>query len=370
MTLSNADVHELYGKQSYRELWTKALNALESDEAGFTVGTGDVHTANDIGGLLGAFDHPAPSRRKLRPGTRTTVTVAELDGRLRRGKFGNGLRELLETLIGEPVLTKAERRGIFTAELARVGLDSHPWAESWLDHCQSPRLVASTEVRVTAQRCAAILSRLVLDPGSYPDEHMPLRGLAESYTGDVSGLSPRHLVGRLVLRAVVSAHSKAMPTTSHDRWLSWLRAGVIMDDKSTWDVFISHAHEDKNDFVRPLASALRETGLRVWYDEYTMLAGDSIRESIDRGIQRSQAGLLVMSPHSLGKFWTRQEVNGFFSVARSQSTLLIPVLHGLAPEELARHSAMLADFRAIGSGIGVEAVVDDVLRAVGRRDRS
>ena len=30
-----------------------------------------------------------------------------------------------------------------------------------------------------------------------------------------------------------------------------------------WDVFISHAFEDKEAFVRPLADALRQTGLRV-----------------------------------------------------------------------------------------------------------
>jgi hypothetical protein len=167
VTLSNADVHEMYGKPSYRELWTKALNALESDESAFTVKAVDVHTANDLGGLLGAFDQPTPARRKLRPGTRTTVTVAELEVRLRRGKFGNGLRELLETLTGKPVVSRAERREIFTAEPARPGLKSQPWVEGWLDHCQSPRRMESTEVRATAQRCAAILARLQRTPVRY-----------------------------------------------------------------------------------------------------------------------------------------------------------------------------------------------------------
>jgi hypothetical protein len=38
----------------------------------------------------------------------------------------------------------------------------------------------------------------------------------------------------------------------------------------THDVFISHASEDKDDFVRPLANALIEQGLNVWYDEMTL----------------------------------------------------------------------------------------------------
>lgn len=43
-----------------------------------------------------------------------------------------------------------------------------------------------------------------------------------------------------------------------------------------FDVFISHATEDK-DFATPLASALTDAGLKVWYDEYELSIGDSIR---------------------------------------------------------------------------------------------
>ena len=52
----------------------------------------------------------------------------------------------------------------------------------------------------------------------------------------------------------------------------------------TYDVFISHASEDKALFVRPLAKALQQAGLKVWYDEFTLKLGDSLRESIDRGL--------------------------------------------------------------------------------------
>lgn len=47
-----------------------------------------------------------------------------------------------------------------------------------------------------------------------------------------------------------------------------------------WDVFISHASEDKESFVRPLAAALQERGFAVWFDESTLKLGDSLRRSI------------------------------------------------------------------------------------------
>ena len=37
-----------------------------------------------------------------------------------------------------------------------------------------------------------------------------------------------------------------------------------------YEIFISHASEDKDDFVRPLAQALVEEGLSVWYDEFEL----------------------------------------------------------------------------------------------------
>jgi len=47
-----------------------------------------------------------------------------------------------------------------------------------------------------------------------------------------------------------------------------------MDDKkSNWDVFISHASEDKDSFVRPLAVALKQLGTSVWYDELSLKLG-------------------------------------------------------------------------------------------------
>ena len=41
-----------------------------------------------------------------------------------------------------------------------------------------------------------------------------------------------------------------------------------------WDAFISHATEDKDRFVRPLAHALTALGAKVWYDEFSLKLGE------------------------------------------------------------------------------------------------
>jgi AbiTii/TIR domain len=62
-----------------------------------------------------------------------------------------------------------------------------------------------------------------------------------------------------------------------------------------FDVFISHASEDKNTVVRPLARALSDKGLKVWYDEFELKIGDSLRRKIDTGLARSRFGVIVLS---------------------------------------------------------------------------
>ena len=43
-----------------------------------------------------------------------------------------------------------------------------------------------------------------------------------------------------------------------------------------YDVFISHASQNKANFVAPLAGLLSGMGIRVWYDDFVLKVGDSL----------------------------------------------------------------------------------------------
>ena len=51
------------------------------------------------------------------------------------------------------------------------------------------------------------------------------------------------------------------------------------ESQATWDVFISYAHEDKDELVQPLARRLEEHGLNVWLDDSRLRVGDYLRQS-------------------------------------------------------------------------------------------
>lgn len=114
-------------------------------------------------------------------------------------------------------------------------------------------------------------------------------------------------------------------------------------DGRVFDVFISHASEDKDDVVRPLANALREAGLSVWYDEFELRIGDSLRRKIDRGLGSSRFGVVVLSKAFFGKGWPEYELDGLVTKAVSGDQILLPVWHNVSKSEVIRYSPSLAD---------------------------
>lgn len=117
-----------------------------------------------------------------------------------------------------------------------------------------------------------------------------------------------------------------------------------------YDVFISHASEDKDDIVRPLAHALNDGGLKVWYDEFELRIGDSLRRKIDTGLARSRFGVVVLSPAFLGKGWTNYELDGLVTRSVSGEQVLLPIWHKITKQELIDYSPSLADKVARSTG--------------------
>ena len=83
------------------------------------------------------------------------------------------------------------------------------------------------------------------------------------------------------------------------------------------DVFISHASEDKEGFVRKLAEILKtKYEINVWYDEFSIQWGDSLRSVIDKRLANSRYGIVVISRNFIKNGWTNYELDGLFQMER------------------------------------------------------
>jgi hypothetical protein len=110
-----------------------------------------------------------------------------------------------------------------------------------------------------------------------------------------------------------------------------------------YDVFISHASEDKDEIVRPLAVALEGYGLDVWYDEFELGIGDSLRRKIDHGLANSRFGVVVLSEHFFSKGWTNYELDGIVTRSISGEQQLLPIWHRVTKADVMKYSPSLVD---------------------------
>lgn len=130
------------------------------------------------------------------------------------------------------------------------------------------------------------------------------------------------------------------------------------------DVFVCHASEDKDSVARPLAEKLRASGLSVWYDEFSLALGDSLRGSIDRGLAESRFGVVILSPCFFSKKWPPAELNGLFAREILGDKTILPVWHNINQAEIAKHSPILADRVAARTLHGLDSVLERILDVV------
>jgi serine/threonine protein kinase len=110
------------------------------------------------------------------------------------------------------------------------------------------------------------------------------------------------------------------------------------------DLFISHASEDKNDFIRPLVQALVREGVTVWYDDYEMTIGSDLVKSINKGLTQSRYGVVVMSPNFFNakKTWPDREVSALLALDDADGhSRVLPIWHQVDKTEVAKHNPLL-----------------------------
>ncbi len=135
-------------------------------------------------------------------------------------------------------------------------------------------------------------------------------------------------------------------------------------------LFICHAREDKDDFVRPLVKKL-ETDFEVWYDEYVIKLGDRLRKKIDEGLATCDYGIVVLSHafFSISKRWPQTELDGLFALEAKRGKVIIPIWKGIDEKGVAGYSPILAGLVAAKDSDGLDSIISQIKLAVGIADR-
>ena len=88
---------------------------------------------------------------------------------------------------------------------------------------------------------------------------------------------------------------------------------------------------------------------RVWYDEFELRVGDSLRKSIDKGLLNSRFGVVVLSPAFFAKKWPQYELDGLTAREVDGHKVVLPIWHMLGRDDVLAYSPTLADKVALST---------------------
>jgi hypothetical protein len=169
-------------------------------------------------------------------------------------------------------------------------------------------------------------------------------------------------VSRLMLEREINAERAA--TTSLSEAQSSLPA-LDAEPEVEYDLFISHASNDKKDLVEPLVEALQALGVKVWYDKQALRVGDSLRKKIDQGLSNSRFGTVVLSSAFFAKQWPQYELDGMTALEMNGRKMILPIWHKTSKSEVIKFSPTLADKVALNSStMTIEEIANELAEVV------
>lgn len=173
---------------------------------------------------------------------------------------------------------------------------------------------------------------------------------------------------------------KVVPQLGWDPSPQLLDTGIDNEDKAalgpdieaveqapnpSYDVFISHASEDKDSVARPLEQALAQRGWATWLDELKLTVGDSLSERIDAALAHSRFGVVVLSPAFFSKPWAQRELAGLAAREIDMgSKVILPVWHHVDHHFIVQRSPVLADRLGVQTSVGIENVAEEISLAI------
>lgn len=130
--------------------------------------------------------------------------------------------------------------------------------------------------------------------------------------------------------------------------------------------FISHDSRDKLEIAEPLAVHLTKLMCPLWYDEFSLKVGDSLRDSIENGLKECHKCVFIITQNFLSNGgWSKREYDSVFTrEIMEKRNVIIPIWYNVTPQDVYSYSPILADRVAVDWSLGIEKVANKILLAI------
>lgn len=119
---------------------------------------------------------------------------------------------------------------------------------------------------------------------------------------------------------------------------------------NSYDVFISHSSQDKNDYVEDLKKSFEKLGITIFYDKDTIKWGDNWKKKIYDGLDSCTFAVIIISENFYDRKWTEEEL---YTLLKRQNkngvNIILPILYHTTLEEMKHHYKKLSDIQFLDS---------------------
>jgi RNA-directed DNA polymerase len=95
-----------------------------------------------------------------------------------------------------------------------------------------------------------------------------------------------------------------------------------------FDVFLSHASEDKAEIARPIFEACQKAGLKAFLDQEHIGWGESFTNKINTALGAARTVLVIVSSNSVSKDWPLAEINTALAFEVERKKRVVALLVG------------------------------------------
>jgi TIR domain len=150
---------------------------------------------------------------------------------------------------------------------------------------------------------------------------------------------PEHKILQLELDAMSLGHDVQFRSPRH---------AMMRSEFETPVAFISHDSRDA-EIARKIALGMQKHRCSVWYDEFSLRAGDNLRDSIEKGLKQCHKCVIVLSTNFFSNGgWTKREFDSIFTREILEETnLVLPVWYSVGKKEVYDYSPSLLNVKGV-----------------------
>ncbi len=135
-----------------------------------------------------------------------------------------------------------------------------------------------------------------------------------------------------------------------------------------YDVFISHANEDKHAIAEPISVLLKEAGYKVWYSGSDLAVGDPLEDIIKKIIPTCRFAVVIISENFIKSIWGIRELQALLALEYTDRKIIFPVWHNITAAEIKSDFPELALRAGVYSKKGLSHVLVKLVEGIKKQE--